>query len=25
VPEAGHFFHQRLNDLRRAVTDAVGR
>lgn len=25
VPEAGHFFHQRLTDLRRAVTDALGR
>lgn len=25
LPEAGHFFHQRLNDLRRAVTDALGR
>lgn len=25
VPEAGHFFHQRLNDLRRAVTGVLGR
>lgn len=25
MPEAGHFFHRRLNDLRRALTDALGR
>ncbi len=25
MPEAGHFFHQRLNDLRRAITDALRR
>jgi hypothetical protein len=24
MPEAGHFFHQRLNDLRRAITSALG-